>query len=145
MLSDLTVCISHVAHPFLYCVHSPHLAPPSVTRTGAPMWGSSGKKPAAVHLVLCPLPTPSTPVRDRDRGTHVGEQREEARCGTHCLVILLRFLGIHTGHTYISRLIHANMLCVLPVLPMRTCCAGSVGSHHRHVREILERQKTSSM
>ena len=25
-----------------------------------------------------------------------------------------------------SRLTHANMLCVFPVLPMRTCCAGSI-------------------
>ena len=31
------------------CVHSPHTAPPSVTRTGAHMWGNNGKKPAAAH------------------------------------------------------------------------------------------------
>jgi hypothetical protein len=34
----------------LSCDHSSHAAPPSVTRTGVPMWGSNRDIPAAVHI-----------------------------------------------------------------------------------------------
>ena len=89
MLSDLTVCIASTCYML------------------------SDLTVCTFSVMTCPLPASSTSVRDKDRGTHVGEQREEARCGTHCLW----FYSDFSGSTQVGPCIHIR--------------------HHRYRREFF--------